>query len=60
MSALIIWPWDMNDAPLSFPGRVTSADRLPQRAPLWCPRPRQDDPPSLELLDRVLDGLRRL
>ena len=60
MSVLIIWPWDMDDASLPFPGQVTSADLLPQRAPHWCPLPRQDDPPSLELLGRVLDGLRRL
>jgi hypothetical protein len=60
MRALIIWPREMDDASLSFPGYVPSADSLPMRAPRWCPLPRQEEPPNLELLERVRNGLRRL
>jgi hypothetical protein len=61
MRALIIWPGEMDDASLSFPGHVPSADSLPMRAPSWwILLPRPEDPPNLELLKRVRDGLRRL
>ena len=60
MSTLIIWPAGTDDALSSLTGHVPFADLLPRRAPHWCPLPRQDEPPSLELLARVLSGLRRL
>jgi hypothetical protein len=36
------------------------AQRLPRRIPLACIVYRQTEPPSPELLDRVLQGLKRL
>ena len=46
---------------LVFPDTVRChAQRLPRRVPHFCIAYRQTEPPSPELLGRVLEGLKRL